>query len=95
MARRKKAGPQPFGVPQGIVLLETPDGWRHTVLTADGGLLCGRLDVAPHTDPQGARIAAEGLVRALARDVHGAEAEVSWDPPQDAGTWTARITHAG
>ncbi|MGW8981570.1 hypothetical protein ACWGQ9_02800 [Streptomyces parvus] len=37
----------PFGMPKGIVLLATPECWRHSVLTEEGGTLCGRLTGLP------------------------------------------------
>ncbi|WP_405835340.1 hypothetical protein [Streptomyces sp. NBC_01518] len=92
MARRKKEKQPPLGIPKGIVLLEAPDGWRHTILTEDGGMLCGRLNVAPHTAPQDARAAAEAVAKGLARDFHRTDVEVNWDPPQDPGSWNAQIT---
>ncbi|MFF9120499.1 hypothetical protein ACF09Y_33860 [Streptomyces massasporeus] len=49
MVRRKpeKKRRPPFGMPKGIVLLTTPEGWRHSVLTVEGGMLCGRLADVP------------------------------------------------
>ncbi|MCX4539221.1 hypothetical protein [Streptomyces sp. NBC_01565] len=96
MVRRKneKKKRPPFGLPKGIVLLATPDGWRHSVLTLEGGMFCGRLDVPIHTDPQDARTAAATMVTGLARDFHGTEVDVNWDPPQEPWSWTARVTIA-
>lgn len=82
-------------MPKGIVLLATPEGWRHSVLIADGGMLSGRLvEVPVHADPAEARAAVAALVVGLARDVHQAAVEVTWDPPREAGAWTARVTIA-
>ncbi|WP_423833489.1 hypothetical protein [Streptomyces manipurensis] len=96
MVRRKKEkGRRPvWGVPKGIVLLATPDGWRTGILTMEGGMLCGRLDVPVHTDPQAARAAAARMVTRLARDFHDIDVEVSWDVPEEPWSWTARITPA-
>ncbi|MFD7787651.1 hypothetical protein ACFV4Q_31850 [Streptomyces nojiriensis] len=96
MVRRKKEkGKQPvWGIPKGIVLLATPEGWRTSVLTAEGGMLCGRLDVPINTDPQDARAAAAVMVAELARDFHNTDVEVSWDPPQEPWSWTAQVTLA-
>ncbi|MFD9415121.1 hypothetical protein ACFWC9_10415 [Streptomyces goshikiensis] len=94
MARRKKKRP-PFGLPKGIVLLATPEGWRHGVLTTEGGMLCGRLGIPIDTDPYDARAAAALLVTELARDFHDTDVEVSWDPPQEPWSWTARVIVAG
>ncbi|MGW1995227.1 hypothetical protein [Embleya sp. NPDC001921] len=82
------------GVPKGIVLLATPDGWRTSVLTGEGGMICGRLRVPGDTDPRDARAAAAVMVAELARDFHGVEVEVTWDPPREPSSWTARITVA-
>ncbi|UUU38041.1 hypothetical protein [Streptomyces sp. NBC_00162] len=94
MARRKKEKKkQPvFGIPKGIVLLATPEGWRTSVLTMEGGMFCGRLDISINTDPQDARAAAAVMVTELARDVHDTDVEVNWDPPQEPWSWTAQVT---
>ncbi|MFF0554441.1 hypothetical protein ACFYUL_36325 [Streptomyces sp. NPDC004311] len=96
MVRRKKekARRPVWGVPKGIVLLATPEGWRTSILTMEGGMLCGRLDVPVHTDPQDARAAAALMVTGLARDFHDIDVEVSWDVPEEPWSWTARITPA-
>ncbi|WP_147420081.1 hypothetical protein [Streptomyces sp. WM6372] len=94
MVRRKseKKKPPPFGMPKGIVLLATPEGWRHSVLTVEGGMLCGRLaDVAVHADPHEARTAAAAMVAGLARDFHQADVEVTWDPPEEPWSWTGHV----
>ncbi|THA81407.1 hypothetical protein, partial [Streptomyces sp. A0592] len=93
--RRKERKKRPaWGIPKGIVLLATPEGWRHSVLTMEGGMLCGRLDVPADTDPQDARAAAARMVADLARDFHDTDVEVSWDPPQEPWSWTAQVTLA-
>ncbi|MFJ7965483.1 hypothetical protein [Streptomyces sp. NPDC096324] len=94
MVRREKEKKRPArGVPKGIVLLATPEGWRTSVLTKNG-MLCGRLDVPINTDPQDARAAAAVMVTELARDFHDTDVEVSWDPPREPWSWTARVTPA-
>ncbi|MFV6030617.1 hypothetical protein [Streptomyces sp. NPDC056264] len=86
MVRRKKEKKKrpAWGVPKGIVLLATPEGWRTSVLT-ESGMLCGRLDVPINTDPQDARVAAAVMVTELARDFHDTEVKVSWDTPRSPG----------
>lgn len=80
-------------MPTGIALLATPDGWRHSVLSVDGGMLCGRLtDVPVDADPNQAQAAAAAMVVGLARDFHEACVEVTWDPPQEPWSWTGRVT---
>ncbi|MDI3406646.1 hypothetical protein [Streptomyces cavernicola] len=94
MARRERDQKQPpFGMPEGILLLETPEGWRHSVRTADGGTVCGRLSgVAVDADPAEARAAAAAMVVRSAREFHGADVEVSWDPSREPGAgWTAQV----
>lgn len=93
MVRRKKEKKKrpDWGIPKGIVLLVTPEGWRHSILTMEGGMLCGRLDIPINTDPQDARAAAARMVTELAHDFHDANVEVSWDPPQDPWSWTAQV----
>lgn len=81
-----------FGMPQGIVLLATPEGWRHSVRTVEGGMLCGRLTkVSIDAHPHEARTAAAAMVRELARDFHEADVEVTWDPPQEPWSWTGHV----
>ncbi|MFD9477332.1 MULTISPECIES: hypothetical protein [Streptomyces] len=41
-----------------------------------------------------ARDAAALMVTELARDFHDTDVEVSWDPPQELWSWTARVTLA-
>jgi len=95
MVRRKQERKKrpPFGMPKGIVLLATPEGWRHSVLTVEGGMLCGRLaDVPINADPAEARTAAAAMVVALAHDFHHADVEVTWDPPREPRSWTGQVT---
>ncbi|MDX3540229.1 hypothetical protein PV721_39190 [Streptomyces sp. MB09-01] len=94
MVRRKKEKKNQavFGIPKGIVLLATPEGWRTSALTVEGGMLCGRLDVPINTDPRDARAAAAVMVTDLARDFHDTDVEVNWDPPQEPWSWTAHVT---
>ncbi|WOX16262.1 hypothetical protein [Streptomyces sp. N50] len=92
--RVKKRRP-PFGMPKSIALLATPEGWRHSVLTEEGGMLCGRLaDVQANTDPAEAQAAAAAMVVGLAYEFHEARVDVTWDPPQKPGSWTAQVTVA-
>ncbi|MFD7461065.1 MULTISPECIES: hypothetical protein [unclassified Streptomyces] len=96
MVRRKKEKKNrpSWGIPQGIVLLATPEGWRTSVLTMEGGMLCRRLDVPNHTDPEDAQAAAAAMVAELARDFHGTNVEVNWEPTQEPWSWTAQVTLA-
>ncbi|WP_158718939.1 hypothetical protein [Streptomyces globisporus] len=93
MVRRKKEKRKrpTWGVPERIVLLATPEGWRISVLAKEDGMLCGRLNVPIHTGPQDARNAAAVMVTELARDFHGTNVEVSWEPPQEPWSWTAQV----
>ncbi|PRH79246.1 hypothetical protein C6N75_10535 [Streptomyces solincola] len=82
-------------MPQGIVLLATPEGWRHSVLTVEGGMLCGRLaDVPVNAGPAEARAAAAAMVVGLTHDIHDERVDVTWDPPREPGPWTAQVTVA-
>ncbi|WP_406055117.1 hypothetical protein OG462_05890 [Streptomyces sp. NBC_01077] len=90
MARRQKNRP-PFGLPKGIVLLATPDGWRHSILTVEGGMVCGRLS-DELLDPEAALSAAVTMVRELARDFHDTRVDVTWDPRREPWTWTGQVT---
>ncbi|MGW3910018.1 hypothetical protein ACWEBX_00590 [Streptomyces sp. NPDC005070] len=95
MVRRKKEKRKrpAWGIPKGIVLLATREGWRTSVL-AERGVLCGRLDVPINTDPQEARAAAAVMVTELARDFHDTDVEVSWESPQEPWSWTGLVTLA-
>ncbi|MFE3186002.1 hypothetical protein ACFXKR_34780 [Streptomyces violascens] len=85
----------PFGMPKGVVLLATPEGWRHSVLTGEGGMLCGHLlDVPVNAGPAEARAAVAAMVVALAHDYHEVRIDVTWDPPLEPGSWTAQVTIA-
>jgi hypothetical protein len=86
-ARKKPHLP---GMPRDIALLRTPQGWRHSLTTVDGALVCGRLtDVPADADPAVARAAATAVLTALCQDFHGTAIDVTWEPP---GSLTARIT---
>ena len=92
--REKKRRP-PFDMPKGIVLLATPEGWRHSVLTVDGGTHCGRLtDVPINAGPAEARATSAAMVVVLAHDFHEARVDVTWDLPQEPRSWTAQVTVA-
>ncbi|MFI0990607.1 hypothetical protein [Streptomyces exfoliatus] len=90
--KQKKKRPA-WGVPKGIVLSATPEGWRTSILT-ESAMLCGRLDVPSDAAPQDARAAAAVMVTELARDFHDTDVEVSWEPPQEPWSWTAQVTLA-
>ena len=97
MVRRERVTRRrpPFGMPRSIVLLATPEGWRHSILTEEGGMLCGLLaDVAANTDPAAAQAAVAAMVVGLAHDFHEADVDVTWDPPREPGSWTAQVTVA-
>ncbi|MGW7244471.1 hypothetical protein [Streptomyces sp. NPDC054804] len=82
-------------MPKSIVLLSTPKGWRHSVLTVDGGIHCGHLtNLQVNADPAEARAAAAAMVVGLAHDFHEARVDVTWDPPREPGSWTAQVTVA-
>ncbi|MEU2233498.1 hypothetical protein [Streptomyces vietnamensis] len=95
MVRRKKEKTKrpAWGIPKGVFLFVTPEGWRTSIVTESGNL-CGRLAVPINTDPQDARAAAAVRVTELARDFHDTDVEVSWDPPQEPWSWTAQVTLA-
>ncbi|MEU5323881.1 hypothetical protein AB0G67_45180 [Streptomyces sp. NPDC021056] len=79
--KRQKKRRLPSGMPKGVVLLATPEGWRHSVLTEEGGMLCGRLAEVPlDAGPAAARAAAEAMVAGLAHDFHQERVTVTWDP---------------
>ena len=68
--KREKERRPPFDLPKGIVLLATPEGWRHSVFTVDGGMHCGHLPGVPvNAGPAEARAGAAAMVVGLAHDV--------------------------
>ncbi|MFB9388469.1 hypothetical protein ACFPM3_05855 [Streptomyces coeruleoprunus] len=74
-------------MPKAIVLCATPRGWRHSVLTVEGGMVCGGLsDVPPDAGPEEARAAAAAMLVGLARGFHGVGVDVTWDPPKKPGS---------
>lgn len=90
--QRDKKRRTPLGTPRDITLFSTPEGWRHSVRTMEGGTLCGRLvDVPVNASPAEAQAAAAAVVAGLAHDFHGAHIDVTWDPPGEPGSWTAQV----
>ncbi|MFB7664889.1 hypothetical protein ACFC1R_13200 [Kitasatospora sp. NPDC056138] len=82
----------PFGPPREIVLLATPGGWRHSVTTTDGALVCGRVpQVAVDADAEQAKDAAAAMIMGLGHEFHGIVLEVSWEPGRSAGSWNGRV----
>jgi len=82
----------PFGVPKDIVLLATPNGWRHSIRTEDGALVCGRLrDVPVGADTEQAKEGAAAMLRELGREFHGTVLEVAWGAAGPSGSWSGRI----
>ncbi|MFB6523042.1 hypothetical protein [Streptomyces sp. NPDC056401] len=94
----KKKRPS-FGLPTGLILMAGRggvgiDGWRTGVVTGNG-IVCGGLgDLPPDVTPEEAQRAAAEMVRRLARDFHGREVVVVWDPPSEPGSWTATVVPA-
>ncbi|MEV0411751.1 hypothetical protein AB0I68_13370 [Streptomyces sp. NPDC050448] len=91
----------PFGWPTGLVLLAGrggtgTDGWRTVLITErPSGTVCGGVrGLAADATPEEARRAAATMVEGLAREFHGQEVQVLWEPPGDAGSWTARVVLA-
>lgn len=89
--KREKRKRPLFALPKGIVLLATPEGWCYSVLTVDGGMLCGRLS-DELLDPEPALAAAVTMVEDLARDLHDTTVEVTWDPRREPWSWTGQVT---
>ncbi|MFZ3474172.1 hypothetical protein ACODT3_05265 [Streptomyces sp. 4.24] len=104
MARTNRKVKKPrlsFGLPVGLLLLAGRggvgiNGWRTGVFTENpGGTLCGGLpDVLSDATLEEAQRAAAEMVRQLAREVHGQEVVVVWDPQSEPGSWTAKVVVA-
>ncbi|HEU5357119.1 MAG TPA: hypothetical protein VFU65_21795 [Actinocrinis sp.] len=93
----KPRTPHDDGPPVSITIYPTPGGWRHSVSTEKGGLLCGALRHLP-TDATGdqARAAATELVRSVGREFHSVELDVDWSPADTEGWWVgAARPHRG
>ncbi|MCX5130159.1 hypothetical protein [Streptomyces sp. NBC_00347] len=95
---KKKQRPS-FGLPTGLILMAGRggvgiDGWRTGVVTGNGTLCGGLGDVPPDVPPEEAQRAAAAMVQGLARDYHGQEVVVVWDPPSKPGRWTAAVVPA-
>ncbi|MEU6832396.1 hypothetical protein ABZ894_27440 [Nocardia beijingensis] len=72
-------GPR-YPMPASIVLIATPEGWRHRIQDTRGGRLCGHLARIPaDAAPDQARAAAVAMLREVARELRGAEIDVAWD----------------
>lgn len=96
---RKKAAPSWGGVPKGITIYLTPDGWRHSIIPENGGFLCGRLpDLPPDASDDDAKSTAGPMLESLARESHGTDLEVAWSARGSPHTWNGearRITAGG
>ncbi|MGA5192044.1 hypothetical protein [Streptomyces exfoliatus] len=94
--RREKKRRPPFPLPNALVLLSTPDGWRYSLFDVRGGMTCGALpDVPADVDPREARAAAARMVTQLVRQFHEADVDVVWEPPHDDRSWTAQVQVLG
>ncbi|MEO3974867.1 hypothetical protein [Streptomyces sp. CAU 1734] len=90
MVRREKRKRPSFGLPGSIALVATADGWRYSVRTEEGGMLCGRLGDGP-PGPEAVPAVAGEMVRELALTFHGTAVEVVWEPLREPGSRTGRI----
>ncbi|MFE2103804.1 hypothetical protein [Streptomyces sp. NPDC059468] len=89
MAKRSGKQRPLVGVPESIVLPAAVDGRRHSIATADGGMLCGRLDGVPvGVEAEVAQAAAVEPARDLAED---AGVEVTRAASPEPGAWTGRV----
>ncbi|MGW4088390.1 hypothetical protein [Nocardia sp. NPDC004750] len=86
------AGDSRYPMPASIVLIATPEGWRHSVLDTWGGMLCGRLaQIAADASPERARAAAVAMLRDVAREYHDTEIEVVWNGQEPEEMLTAQV----
>ncbi|MET9539964.1 hypothetical protein ABZY16_21025 [Streptomyces sp. NPDC006553] len=92
-SRRPKKQKPPFALPEGLILLSTPGGWRRSLITVNGGIVCGGSlpGVPADADPREARAAAVLDVQDLARTVHRTEVDVVWEPVHDNGSRSAQV----
>ncbi|MFJ2934750.1 hypothetical protein ACIO8G_18515 [Streptomyces sp. NPDC087219] len=93
--RRPKKPKPPFPLPEGLILSSTPDGWRRSLIVANGGIICGGClpGVPADADPRDARAAAVLDVQDLARTLHQTEVDVVWEPAHAHAhaSWTAQV----
>ncbi|MFJ5228415.1 hypothetical protein ACIQBJ_00830 [Kitasatospora sp. NPDC088391] len=81
-------------MPKDIVLLATPPGWRHSLVTSDGGFVCGHLPGIPVEDAERAKERAAAMLSELGREFHGAVFEVVWEESTSPDSWTGHIHHS-
>ncbi|MER7702477.1 hypothetical protein ABTX81_06225 [Kitasatospora sp. NPDC097605] len=91
MKRDKGRKRAPFGTPKDIILLATPHGWRHSLITSDGGFVCGHLPDVPVEDAEQAKERAAAMLSERGREFHGTVFEVVWEESTSPGSWTGHI----
>ena len=81
------------GPPVEIVIYPDGGGWRHSVLTKKGGLLCGRLPSVTASDSdEVARDEATRLVLRIGAKYFEIGLEVEWAPADEPGWWVGTVT---
>ncbi|WP_104820439.1 hypothetical protein [Kitasatospora sp. MMS16-BH015] len=82
----------PFGRPAWIVVLATPDGFRQSIRTVDGGLVCGKLPGLPVDAAEVLVLeTAAAMVRELGTEFHGEVLDVVWEADSAPGYWRGQV----
>ncbi len=93
--RKKPGGPWlEDGPPRSIVLYRTSDGWRFSIGTEKGGILCGRYSELPISASfDEARAVAGRTVHELGRNFFGLNLAVEWEPADSTEWWNGTVVH--
>jgi hypothetical protein len=92
----KRPGPwDEDGPPRSVTIYSTPDGWRFSLATENGGLLCGRYPEVPPTAPfEEARVVAEQKIEQTAREFFDLSVDVHWQPGDEPGWWNGTVVNS-
>jgi hypothetical protein len=78
-----------------ITIYSTPGGWRHSMNTEKGALLCGALGhLSADASADEAQAAATELVRGVGREFHSVDLDVDWGPADAEGWWVGTAHRA-
>ncbi|GIG60556.1 hypothetical protein Lfu02_49280 [Longispora fulva] len=81
------------GPPRYVVLFSSPDAWRYSIYTTQGGTLSGRLDIPADAELAAARQAAADKVIAFGRNSFDLGMEVTWPAPYDSDSMVGTCRH--
>lgn len=80
------------GPPRSVTIYPTPEGWRFSIATEKGALLCGRYpDLPPTAAFEEARVVAERRIQQTGREFFDLSLIVEWHPGDDPEWWDGRV----